>query len=858
MDTYKIETSMSERNRILLPLKILLNCESKARVSILSKELLNLAFIAKFFGCYNVSTSNNQSIRSTKRDAIRPLYRIFNVANNEIKEIFRLILSASRTCESNPNVQNNELEINQKIFDIYSKIVCINYRLQNALKIMSFLQKKIKYTLEAFPPYFPAPTIFRTRQEYKFYEGLEYMFRFFFDNFQDHSSYQELPFISVYWETNSGNQFLDFSDFLACNEREHLYFLFEGSFFIVNQPSLWPIITHECLHFLINSLDRNFSKEIDDYITDLSVSISDYIVPYNYISIHNLYPLLTDIFVDTLLAYIFGPLYLLLIWRILFAYDEIIDHIYLPLFRSWYIRLKVPFETYLAISTRRSSLFNRFEMPNFDANLFIEILNRLQKSYAENSYKPDQSNIRATIEEFIIKQTVNRFTSLFLSRAFQNKINLFTSIYNHIIKDDFSFRDLLEINCEKKSGNFFAILNLKLSQHINKKLLEEQGNDQKNIPLKEGRINTCLFAFSKNFAHKFSSFFGKNKILDKKINDILPNLSKLPVTLLSFIKIRFDGYEQSPLVNLEKTLKSLKKINSTKTSHFWFHELGPFYFLAVDCLFRDKYIQNEVITDLIEKVLENREINIQQSDTDSYNTTYLWNPLIENNILFYKNDLALTAIRLIEVNNTNSKIIDFLALEDKENHEKMRDFFRFAKDNANFILQVAINGGFSLKEFTEKLESHLKNISNELKILVCISFNWADFIFIIATKSHSFYECFISLKKFLLKDHLNVCRTKTDIFVGLDIDEKTEMPTPEILVRLSNCSNSQFFTNIEQFLNKDLLKKWNIYFRLGNFDVSLIPKDEKIKYQLLKEVFNHFIKDLDQRVSDIQLRFNIP
>ena len=866
----------------LTPLNLLLRHELRFRTSIVAKELFNLSCIVNFFAFKHGEIKSRKS-RSRKEESISPLREIIFLANKELKGIFALL-------ELDSDIEYGGLcEI---FFRCYERIVLINNKLENTLKLLSFLQKKIKYILEATPPYSPAPTIFRDRQESKFYEALEKIVDYTFSCLGVKDTK-----VSIYWETNIENTFLDLDVF---SDQDEINFLFEGSFFIVNQPSMWPLVIHESVHYYLNKfcfkkVVKSSLKDIRKCIDKICYEIYGLVNRYNY-SATFIRNIIIDCFVDSVLTILLGPLYILLLWRILFAYDETCYHLCIPLKRAWYIRLLIPILIYKNLKQqnivpllkikknsclfKRESLFNIFKFDLMIDN-FVETLKKLQEVYIKNCYRPDQADMRKYIEEYISSRVAEKFLKLFKEQ--KEKLQ---QISQKIEEDFFSLQNLFSFeNYDYKNNNLnkFTLLNLTLSQYVNEKLLSASNNIDE--PLCEGRINTLFYKIIRDISDcrdekKKEIFDLMNVVPNRKISaqqgfliNLCKKLKDLPVILLSFIKFRSDSD-----IDWNILTQFIEEFKTNNSAHFWFYDLGAFNLVAADINFRDKYAGKSIITNYIEKIIINNKNKNSKLDPKE-STLSLWHPLIENRVPFYKYDITLTPIKIFSQISKKQKLeqkkINIETKETKINSIKtLKEFFEKCYEGANLLLQIS-NDCISIRQFIDQvvvsnllkiLNSPDKNVRENpildseeplMEILVCVAFNWANYILLInlpkTIAKDNFGNYFVEFKKSLIAQYEKIGRSKTDILAGLKLPRETSIPSPEILLRLS--SDAQNINQNINVLHQEIGHDWSIYLRPGNFDLLLRnTQKEVISFGKLLRAFQA-LKRLNP--SDVQLRFSL-
>jgi hypothetical protein len=255
----------------------------------------------------------------------------------------------------------------------------------------------------------------------------------------------------------------------------------------------------------------------------------------------------------------------------------------------------------------------------------------------------------------------------------------------------------------------------------------------------------------------------------------------------------------------------------------------------------------------------------------------LWTPLIKNNILFYKEDIATSALYLSK-QYTNKSFVEV-------NDDNLKTFLSKAEKNLLILLQLKFNDdNDSTDEQSQNfsppdipLNDSITDIVNKIKtnlelciddILITYHFGWCDWILLINVSSN-YYNAISKLKELVLKEDSKIKKSKTDILIGsfINIDSNEEkIPAPNFLLRLATSKPKkiekfeQTIKNIERELKQS--KKWKLFLKPGIYDLLLAPDpDTKNGYTIsindyfkaLKQILND-----DHTVSDIQTIINLP
>jgi len=366
-----------------LPLKII-NKELEVRKCIVLREFLHLVLIWRHFCTYN----------SKEASGIR---EGFSALETLVKDMWGKLkkLGEKEIETDNPS----------DFFNRFEEISKVNEELEKILEQIDFLQKKISYTLEAFPSYYPSPNIFRARQELKTYEILEKiaedylswlcknLFGITDKNFETH----------VYWEANVINKFLP-----PQKEKEKIQFFFNGSYYMVNQPSLWIILAHEALHFLMEWTKKNekyrrksFFKDFGEIRKSFSEDIKILEDKTNAsIGIKFVNIVFDDAICDSILTHISGLPYFVAIWKLVFGFDEEDSHYYTT---RWWIRLK----SSVKILKEENKKDGR-------ARQFDEVLDQFHRALEEKGIGEDLGE-RCLIEEKI-SSIISKYTSSIIKK----------------------------------------------------------------------------------------------------------------------------------------------------------------------------------------------------------------------------------------------------------------------------------------------------------------------------------------------------------------------------------------------------------------------------------------------------------
>ena len=793
-----------------IPLR-LLKKEMISRMRIISREFLHLLLIWRFYRTHKPSEENKEK---GKKKEISSLRKSFKDIDLQIKNVWTNLKKEELSDEE---IKGIDFSAHGKSKD-FDKITKISNETRKILEQIDFLQKKISYTLEAFPSYYPSPNIFRARQELKIYKILEEMakeyIKWFLENiFEEKKIEEENIKTTVYWETDAENRFLPSIE-VKHSENKKFLFLFKGSFYMVNQNSLWIILAHEAFHFLTRWFDEN--NKNNEFFKILSKHYQDFLETMEILkegmNIESPDPkwiktLFEDSICDSILTYALGEPYFIAIWRLVFGFDE--DETHYRVASQWWIRL-------------RTSLYvmEKYKLGN-NIKDFEEFLENVHKILQQNStYFED----RCIIEEKI------------------------AAVLKH-----YSFSIIKETKEENPESNELKLDRLKREikyYHVDKILSDKLKEIKEDIieeieELNEGRIYAV--AYENDFKPEIS--FPKSEKLPEgikyngeskenlKIEDVRKNTK---VIMLRFLKIRFDGYK-----NREEFIKFIESLpEKSINENFLFYHLGAFYAVWINTDFGDKKFERKEWKSTIDELVNMKNSSEEKSNIDERD--------IMKKCLCYKEDIVANVI--CSLKRSDNKLE--LSIIQKEN--KLKNFFENSENSILIMIQCKMENSESQNKKIEIIE-FAKKIMNEVnscdKILISYPPNWADWLLLLKlnTEKNYNYTDIIEVKR-ITHEESNFQRTKTDILLGMKTD--AEIPAPNILIRLSGeWKNNNYIKEIK----KVELKGWKICLLPGVLDIALCPEKEEIKSSTLKKTIDKLInkkeKNTQPLISDIQMQF---
>jgi len=779
----------------------LLKLELMCRRNILHREILHNTLVWRYFTTYK-----------TDNTFISALRYHFNKLSSFFKQLSFIVEKINEKIDDeevdlrklNSLTDDNKL---RKFFETYFKASLL---LKNALEKLDFFHHKAYYLLESFPSYFPNPNVFRMRQELKAYEILEQISEKWLEYFKnseltgkDLSDFQYIT--QVYWECDTENIFvqpvpidLDLKNRQENGQKKRqINFLFKGSYYIVNCPSLWILLAHEALHFILKlqktprlkqneiyeRLRSNFLIEIEALKHHLNIYV-------NPVQINNIYE---DTICDAILTNLLKESYYTALWRIVFGFDEIIDEeisidgsgfsTSLP---GWWIRLYVCAK--ILQDDRFIKALEKFHeiLMSRDNNSEFEIRVLAEKHIADRLFKH---------AEYLLKKV---------------PLNL----------DD------------KLKKELFYDISDKLYQHLKNEI--EEKDEIKIKELREGRI--------------FSSLF----ITDRNIEE---NAKDITVILLRFMKVRLDGYSDNEKSNMQNKLCAILEMQKERQfeSDFVFFNLGSFQLASIHFDFHDKDDLNKnILMDLFKdenKVFENKN-----------GRTFL-EVCIQNKLLFFSYEISAHILFLAEYHNNQCKLLDVISCAEKIkkffkncNNIVIVISIELHKERS-YPVKYQINAAKEM--FEELLGEKLKNIWNNALIGQC--FGWADFVLLLELKpdeKKSYFKPLQVLKKTFHQIHeirdFKINRTFTSVMIPVSVlfnKSDYKIIAPEIVIRYPNSSkhedSSQAFSS----------NCWEKLILPGIFDLKYRYKKKEITIQ---DLYNEIKKIHPFSISDLQFRINIP
>ncbi len=735
------------------------------------EELLHIAYVINFLS-FNKTTSK---VNNSSREIIKKLKYILEEIIKDFEYSCNIILDIDidKIKNSNEVKYDNPFE-NISCENFYPELVHVISRKDVILEKLDFMQKKIVSIIESFPGYYPSPKESSIKDATKIHLFMETLVQEFKRSVENSFSLdtKEKKCIDadvyLYWDFLQGVRFVNKSKKLIINTDS----------FLPYRQSHWIILFHEVFHYMIENHQNTPSDDVDDILSVISkllhkeiedIEIAMYEVGLIRYSIDS--NLLVDIFIDSLLTYIFGINYLLPMSIKLFALDE--ENFYTPNFistRRWYVRIKSVVDFY-----NSKKMENNKDLVS-EGEKFKDAINETLDAYKKSQISTKFVNYKIYIADSITSKIANNCIERFLKKE--------KTIIDKL-KNNLNYTECLE-NKSSYVNNYQKYLDSFYNIHFY--FADENNKKDKNYA--EGRALCRIFADLMYF--KNSNFVCKNGEAPK-------NFFELPVFDFQFIKIRYDALDDE---NLDKIL-NMETVYAYSYGSYSFLYIEPNIFEKNQF---NKYKKKKSYLELLKKIASESEEVINNSDNIQFQ-------LSNNNVAFFKENLSLTLYEQEE------EMLNKL----KELEEKPKDYcYFFIKYQLN-EKDKTFNSFGDLKEFFENKITGLNNKGNfgNINIFHFISFDWYDFCTLILLKPENninLSEFLIELKKnILINNGGKLLRTETNIFIGTNIANSVMIDVQRISFRID--SNSLGY-GIEK-LKKEIKfpEGWHIYACYGVMDI---------------------------------------
>lgn len=346
-------------------IKIFVN-DIKTEINFLLDEFLHIAYLVDFFSKEKYRSKSDDKGRINNMSSIlgkhslRDFFQGIKPILREIRDDLEKMVMHHDNIQQiiNKDKENGSIEHYVKLFKNIDKYTRTKKRL---LEKFVFVQRKIISILDSFPFYYPSPKVSSIKEASKIHLFIELIAE---DTYRKLCKYigvsnvadqQNFKMAYFYWDYDPELRFLSGSKL----------FIFNSNFFLPEKQSYWVILLHEIFHFILSKIklgELEKRKDNKSNSRDKEGNDKDGYENYknNYVLIEDLLRYIdrcgetiytatrspfgkeeiTDIFIDSILAYILGKSFFIPAFSNLFMYDE--DRFLLPeSIRVWYVRLKV-------------------------------------------------------------------------------------------------------------------------------------------------------------------------------------------------------------------------------------------------------------------------------------------------------------------------------------------------------------------------------------------------------------------------------------------------------------------------------------------------------------------------------------
>jgi len=574
--------------------------DRKTELNFLMEEILHLAYVYNYF-----SQPLNFTKFNIEEHSLRAFFRgqapILQEISADLKKMYRYFKEAYKFFKEKSDISLPNKEAEQlfapyiKFFELLNNY---NSTKEALLEKLAFIQRKYISIINSFPFYYPIPKTSSIKEASKIHLFIELISQDLYDLFSEEFGLHYENEVNGKRNKKSAYFYWDYDPDLRFLEKSNL-FIFNSNFLLPEKQSYWITLFHEVFHFMVNKIREGYrpnSRQEKKYkfIYDLLKYIDRctetiYIAPTSRISLGK--DTITDIFIDSILVYMFKELYFIPMFMNVFIFDE--DDLLFPKpDRTWLIRLKV-LSTILKMDAEKSSIATQIAEESIK---ILDIYKRVQS-------KIGTYNAKITVIQENLAESVREFCEKYLRRHSK-------------------FLNELKRKIESKE---WAKAYLE-AQHM---YIEEKYKNPKFS--REGRIYCYVL-------HK--------SLLGLEAKD-KASLTKLEIVNFKYLKIRYDTEEGADLRKYKKEFDALNygiytglKVRTAynqKTSKFdsgleeeAFNILSKLGLLKNNSTKTSKSLQNDASEDGKNK--EKNKGSIESS-------------LTEKNIPFYKNDYVLTCIK---------------------------------------------------------------------------------------------------------------------------------------------------------------------------------------------------------------------
>ena len=797
-----------------------LDLDAEIRLTLLLEEFLHTVNVIHFF-----AKPRNEENKST---SLSSMFRKLEDIPKSIIESFSKVINKYQ------NFKNTIYELQNHSEDflalkLFSEYVGYSFEERNLLQEMDFIQTKLVSLLESFQKYHPSPkeSSIKDATKIHFYlekiaEDLLLLFGNSFITEKENKNKPDKAFF--FWKFTPEINFLK-------NERN--LFIIDSDSFLPNRQITWIILAHETLHYLYsiykyseskNNLFRRMHEYARRWETVTAIAFARNRIRSSKVDAEIYF---VDVLIDVILTEIFSYKYAFPALLYLFTLDEG-ESVSLPDWnRFWTIRYRAILER-IKEKIENENNEGIKNLINSFGSLF-EAYQRTQKFYGF----PNVSNLY--LEEEILSRTSKELISSFLKNSKESIENL---------------KRKLELDTGE-NGNVDELKYLKtylltLDKYYEYLTEKVQENALDKGKYKEGR------AFCRTLLE--ATLYGYEKV--KELEEYIKDYFEKPVYKFQFYRVRYDDDEN----NINELYKALMGEENSLRKFVDAYCFGSYTFLYISkeeeyekVSKYEKCGKDDNAWKNLERVVSSNQENVNSSNEEDLircPEIYLMNKL-----RFFRHDYSLTLYSDNEGNLVsilrNSK--DYIYIFVKYNVNNVKNF-QETNDLNNVENFQKINDLFD--KFKQKIEKHCEDIS----IFHFISFEWYDYLTLIAIKPSGIEfhlnKVLKALKELVLIGNNGILgRTETDIFVGLNILDKVIVKTPHIHLRVSSESLGETKEKIIPALKG---KNFEVSLRFGIRD--LVIKEEGGNYfednfkNLLNRIYKDILlgEDLKGKFSDIQ------
>ena len=763
--------------------KIYLN-DIKNELNFLFDEILHIAYIYNFF---SVKKGEGDEENRVESHSLRNFFRTINPILREISEDLIDMYVDYREAEQllqtdfSASKETKEVLVKRNI-DFFQLINNYIRTKEKLLEKLVFLQRKIISILDSFPFYYPSPKVSSIKEASKIHLFIELLAQDIYDvltrEFHLPEREEKLHKSTYfYWDYDPELRFLEKSDL----------FIFNSNFFLPEKQSYWMILFHEVFHFILNKAKvRELSSE--NKSNEKGRKFVDTLLKYIDRCIETLYfrfpvigtkttigkDVITDIFIDSMLTYMFGEAFFIPAFSNIFLFDE--GSFLLPRAnRTWYIRLRVLTDVLERFHGESSS---RGKCTKDVALSCKEILEEYRKAQYETRY------VRLTLfshMEKIIK-VIEEFCMDFIARY---------KDYLNKLKKDIESKEWVKTYLDAQI-NFIRSKWKNPYQHV------------------EGRI----FCY---------------KLHQQLIGSIDSDEKRLQVINLKYIKCRYDTGKN--LCHYKDTFHALsygvytglyidenfnQKINKMKDKCSIYE---VFYSLHRLDLIGDNSLKHlTVVSTETESNPEDRYPDIELE-------------LIESEVLFYKKDYVLTYITGDELDLTSKESKIYILVKSLINSIPLKRQGRNPYEEVIELFKKPLDDESKIAGHPAKVHHFISFDWFDLATLIVLEPNGSEINLYDVLKE---LKCKVLINNKKGEGETDVpllLRTETDIFIGNDILSQVEVPMGSIHLRVSSeylGETNEQLAKIEDIMEKATnginLGTWEIALRFGIRDLMLVPK----------------------------------